>query len=96
MSAELETTIMQTNYTAINVPPVMSRDYYNSGEQEFVNGKYASYLDSTYPDNQHGMGMYIEADINGNMRIRRVNFSRNRARITVKNVGEKANPTVII
>lgn len=94
MSAELETTIMQTNYTAINVPPVMSRDYYNSGEQEFVNGKYASYLDSTYPDNQHGMGMYIEADINGNMRIRRVNFSRNRARIAVKNVGEKANPAV--
>ena len=94
VSAELETTIMQTNYTAINVPPVRTRDYYNSGEQEFVDGKYASYLDSTYPDNQHGMGIYIEIDNNGNMRIKRINFTRNRARITVKSVCEKANPAV--
>lgn len=94
MSAELETAIMQTNYTAINVPPVMTRDYYNSGEQEFVDGKYASYLDSTYPDNQYGMGIYIEIDEFGNMRIRRVNFTRNRAKISVKSVGEKENPAV--
>lgn len=94
MSAELETTIMQTNYTAINVPPVHSRCYFNSGEQEFIDGKYASYLDGTYPDHRHGMGIYIEIDNSGNMRIKRINFTRNRARITVKSVCEKANPAV--
>ena len=94
MSAELETTIMQANYTAINVPPVLARCYYNSGEQEFVDGKYASYLDGTYPDNQHGMGIYIEIDECGNMRVRRVNFTRNRAKVSVKNIGVKENPAV--
>lgn len=94
MSAELETTIMQINYTAINVPPVMSRCYYNSGEQEFIDGKFASYLDVTYPDNQYGMGMYIEIDKNGDMRIKRVNFTRNRAEVFAKSVGEKDNPAV--
>ena len=94
MSAELETTIMQTNYTAINVPPVLTRCYYNSGEQDFIDGKYASYLDNTYPDHQHGMGMYLELDNCGNMRIRRINFTRNRAKVFTKNIWEKENPAV--
>lgn len=94
MSAELETTIMQTNYTAINVPPVLTRCYYNTGEQDFIDGRYAQYLDDTYPDHQHGMGMYIEIDGCGNMRIKRVNFTRNRAKVYVKNFWEKDNPAV--
>lgn len=75
-SGELETTIMQKNYTAINVPPVMSLGYYTS------------------LNNKHGMGMYIEVDSMDNMRIKRVNFTRNRAKCEVLKSETIDNPSV--
>jgi len=83
-SLELETAIMQKNYTAINVPPVLSRDYYNS--------QYSKFLDSQYPDTQHGMGVYIEADMWGNIKIKRVNFSKVTAKTEGVNCKKAENP----
>lgn len=74
-SAELETAIMQRNYTAINVPALFTRDFYNS--------QYFKFLDGPYPDEQFGMGYYIEADASGNVRIKRVKFFGKSAEVDV-------------
>lgn len=65
-SPELETAIMQKNYTAVNVPPVFARDYYNS--------MFSKFLDGQYPDNQYGIGIYIEVDNCGRLRMKKINF----------------------
>lgn len=65
-TAELETTIMQKEYTAVNVPAAFARDFYNAS--------YAKFLDGVYPDEQYGMGYYIEVDTSGNVRIKKLNF----------------------
>ena len=83
-SLELETAIMQKNYTAINISPVLPRDYYNS--------QYSEFLDSQYPDKQFGMGLYIEVDVSGNIRIKRVNFSGYRAEIEISSIKKVKNP----
>ncbi len=83
LSDELETAIMQVNYTAINVPGALARDYYMGSER---------YLDDRYPDHQHGMGIYIEIDDKDNIRIRRINFSTEKAEITVSYTGRIPNP----
>lgn len=93
-AAELETTIMQKNYTAVNVPPVLTHDHYTTFTQPLIDDKYETYLDSTYPDNQYGTGMYIEIDGSDNIRITRVNFTRNRAKCEVLTSETKDNPAV--
>lgn len=93
-SAELETTMMQKNYTAINVPPVMSLGYYTSFTQPLIDGKYETYIDGISDSEEHGMGMYIEVDSSDNMRIKRVNFTRNRAKCEVLKSKTIDNPAV--
>lgn len=63
----LNTTIMQKDYTALNVAAVLSMSYYNS--------QYNKYLDSSGAGRSGGMGYYIEIDANGAMKLQRVDFS---------------------
>ncbi len=66
-SEYLETTIMQKDYTALNVSATLSFNFYNS--------QYNKYLDDNYSGRSGGMGYYIEIDKNGAMKISRVDFS---------------------
>lgn len=85
----LDTTIMQRQYTALNVAALLGMGYYN--------GQYNKYFDGGYPYNRcGGMGFYIEVDVNGNHKIERVDFSRSgntSAHVTVKETGIKINET---
>lgn len=83
----IDTTIMQREYTALNVAALLSMGYFN--------GQFNKYFDSGYPYNrQGGMGFYIEVDVNGNHKIERVDFSRSgdtSAYVTAKETGTKIN-----
>ena len=86
MSEYLETTIMQRQYTAINVTATLSQGLYNS--------QFATYLDSSYPERPMGMGILIEIDAAGTARFSRVDFSRSdcEAEVIFNGCCEKPSP----
>lgn len=67
-SEYINTTIMQKDYTAMNVSAVFSMIYYN--------GTYEKYLGSSSTGRYGGMGYYLEIDKNGSLKIQRVDFSK--------------------
>ena len=65
----LESTIMQKDYTAINVAAVNGGDLFAADPKEFVEGNY----DASRP----GYVMLVEVDSDGNQRITRINIENN-------------------
>ena len=82
----LNTTIMQKDYTALNVAATLSMGYYNS--------QYNKYLDSSGTGRNGGMGYYIEIDKNGAMKLQRVDFSYSgdAAKVEKLSSGQVPNP----
>ena len=73
----LETSIMQRNYTALNVAALFGECYCNSSYTTMLDGT------SAYGMNGMGMGYLLELDINGSLRIRRIDFGQSGNAATV-------------
>lgn len=68
-SEYINTTIMQKDYTAMNVSAAFSMIYYNGTYEK-------NYIGSTSTGRYGGMGYYLEIDKNGSLKIQRVDFSK--------------------